>query len=187
LGLLFAHYARPHTEILTLPFTRECIVLVADTSLSGARVTRELDAAIANRGRPLMIVSDNGTEFTSTAILRWSQQTGIEWHYIAPGKPQQNAFIESFNGRLRDELLNETLFTTLPQARMTLAQWKHDYNTQRPHSGLGWLTPSEFANRNARHQQRPTGATQPEGSAPMAVAPTAQMGKHQAATLPITG
>jgi putative transposase len=168
-------------------FTRECLTLMADTSLSGLRVVRELDTVVTLRGRPLMCVSDNGTELTSMAILRWSQEQSIEWHYIAPGKPQQNAFIESFNGRLRDELLNETLFTTLPQARMTLAQWKHDYNTQRPHSGLGWLTPSEFANRNARHQQRPTGAAQPEGSAPMAVAPTAQMGKHQAATLPISG
>jgi putative transposase len=82
-------------------FTRECIALVADTSLSGARVGRELDAAIAGRGRPAMIVSDNGTEFTSMAILRWTQLTRIEWHYIAPGKPQQNAFVESFNGRLR--------------------------------------------------------------------------------------
>jgi len=74
-------------------FTRECIALVADTSLSGTRVGRELDAVIARRGRPMMIVSDNGTELTSMAILRWSQLTGIEWHYIAPGKPQQNAFV----------------------------------------------------------------------------------------------
>ncbi len=98
-------------------FTRECIALVADTSLSGARVGRELDTVITRRGRPLMIVSDNGTEFTSMAILRWSQQTRVEWHYIAPGKPQQNAFVESFNGRLRDELLNETLFSSLDHAR----------------------------------------------------------------------
>jgi putative transposase len=133
-------------------FTRECLILIADSSLSGLRVARELETVIALRGRPSLCVSDNGTELTSMAILRWSQERCIEWHYIAPGKPQQNAFIESFNGRLRDELLNETLFTTLPQARVMLAQWKHDYNTQRPHSGLGWLTPSEFANRNARHQ-----------------------------------
>ena len=168
-------------------FSRECVALVADTSLSGSRVARELDAAIAGRKRPLMIVSDNGPELTSMAILKWWQVNFIEWHYIDLGKPQQNAFVESFNGRLRDELLNETLFTSLAHARAMLAAWKHDYNTSRPHSGLGWLTPSEFANRNARHQQRPTGAAQPEGSAPMAVAPTAQMGKHQAATLPITG
>jgi len=103
-------------------FTRECIALVADTSLSGSRVGRELDAVIGRRGRPAMIVSDNGTELTSMAILRWSQLTKIEWHYIAPGKPQQNAFVESFNGRLRDELLNETLFLSLDHARELLAK-----------------------------------------------------------------
>lgn len=90
-------------------FTREGLCLVADTSLSGVRVVRELGRLIAHRGAPLTIVSDNGTEFTSMAILGWSQEAHIEWHYIAPGKPTQNAFIESFNGRLRDELLNETL------------------------------------------------------------------------------
>jgi putative transposase len=102
-------------------FTRECLALVADTSLSGARVARELDTLIARRGKPVTVVSDNGTELTSMAILRWSQESRIEWHYIAPGKPQQNAFIESFNGRLRDELLNETLFTSLSHVRDALA------------------------------------------------------------------
>ena len=103
-------------------FTRECLALVADTSLSGLRVGRELDAIIAERGKPATCVSDNGTELTSMAILRWSQQSGVAWHYIAPGKPQQNAFIESFNGRLRDELLNETPVSythlTLPTKRI---------------------------------------------------------------------
>ena len=94
-------------------FTRECLALVPDTSLPGLRVVRELDALITARGRPVMCVSDNGTELTGMAILRWSQSMQVEWHYIAPGKPQQNAFIESFNGRLRDELLNETIFTSL--------------------------------------------------------------------------
>jgi len=93
-------------------FTRECLALVPDTSLPGLRVVRELDGLIASRGRPAMIVSDNGTELTSMAMLRWSQEHRIAWHYIAPGKPQQNAFVESFNGRLRDELLNETLGKT---------------------------------------------------------------------------
>ena len=110
-------------------FTRECLCLVADTSLSGARVARELTLLIASRGaRPLQCVSDNGTELTSTAILSWSQETKIGWHYIAPGKPQQNAFAESFIGRLRDECLNETLFTSLRQARAVLASWQRDYN-----------------------------------------------------------
>ena len=96
--------------------TRECLALVADTSISGIRVARELDKIVAVRGRPGGIISDNGTELTSTAILAWSDRQKVAWHYIAPGKPVQNAFIESFNGRLRDELLNETLFRSLSHA-----------------------------------------------------------------------
>lgn len=125
--------------------TRECLGLVADTSLSGLRVARELDRIIEERGKPKMIISDNGSEFTSNAILQWAEQVNVDWHYIAPGKPIQNAFIESFNGRLRDELLNETLFSSLAHARSALLNWRCDYNGQRPHSGLGWLTPTEFA------------------------------------------
>jgi putative transposase len=126
-------------------FTRECLALVPDTSLSGARVARELDKIVAIRGKPLAVVSDNGTELTSASILRWSQERQVEWHYIAPGKPTQNAFVESFNGRLRDECLNETLFTSMAQARAVLATWRQDYNTVRPHSKLGGLTPAETA------------------------------------------
>ena len=126
-------------------FTRECLALVADTSLSGDRVARELDAIVALRGKPLAVVSDNGTELTSTSILRWSQERQVEWHYIAPGKPTQNAFVESFNGRLRDECLNETLFTSMAQARAVLVTWRQDYNTVRPHSQLGGRTPAEIA------------------------------------------
>jgi putative transposase len=126
-------------------FTRECLTLVADTSISGLRVARELDWAIAERSRPAMVVSDNGTELTSMAILRWSKERDVEWHYIAPGKPQQNGFIESFNARLRDECLNETIFTSLTQARSVLAAWRHDYNHHRPHSSLGNKTPAEMA------------------------------------------
>uniref|UniRef100_UPI001CD8D422 integrase core domain-containing protein n=1 Tax=Gluconobacter oxydans TaxID=442 RepID=UPI001CD8D422 len=85
----------------------------------------------------LMIVSDNGTEFTSHAILKWADEMKVEWHYIAPGKPQQNGFVENFNGRLRDECLNETLFTSLSHAQQVLADWREDYNTVRPHSQLG--------------------------------------------------
>lgn len=128
-------------------YTRECLALVADTSLSGQRVARELDAVIACRGKPETIVSDNGTELTSMAILRWCQDTGIEWHYIAPGKPMQNGFIESFNGSFRDECLNETLFSSLAEARARIALWKEDYNRHRPHSSLGNITPSEFATK----------------------------------------
>ena len=111
-------------------------------------MARELDAVIAARGRPQCIVSDNGTELTSTTILRWSQERAVAWHYIAPGKPQQNAFSESFNGRLRDECLNETLFTSLHHARTVLSAWRHDYNTVRPHSKLGGRTPAEFAEQH---------------------------------------
>ncbi len=168
-------------------FTRECIVLVADTSLSGARVTRELDTAIANRGKPLMIVSDNGTEFTGMAILRWSQQTGIEWHYIAPGKPQQNAFVESFNGRLRDELLNETLFSSLDHARSLLADWQDDYNTVRPHSSMGNLPPATYAKLTASDMQRDGTLRYVEGSAPRPVASPSQTGSNDPRALPIVG
>ncbi|BAE49836.1 Transposase and inactivated derivative [Paramagnetospirillum magneticum AMB-1] len=125
--------------------TRECLAAIPDTSISGARVTRELSALIARRGRPEMIVSDNGTELTSNAVLAWKQQQRIDWHYIAPGKPMQNGFVESFNGRMRDELLNETVFTSLPQARAVIAAWADDYNTARPHSSLGYQTPAAHA------------------------------------------
>ena len=136
-------------RILTViyDFTRENIGLVADTSLSGQRVARELGRIVADRGKPNTIVSDNGTEFTSMAILKWVQDTDVDWHYIAPGKPQQNGFIESFNGKLRDECLNETLFIALSDARAVLESWQHDYNHQRPHSALGNLTPMEFAEK----------------------------------------
>ncbi len=129
--------------------TRECLALVADTSLSGARVARELDRLVAERGKPKMVVSDNGSELTSNAILTWTDQSRVAWHYIAPGKPMQNAFIESFNGRLRDELLNETLFTSLAQARVALRCWRTDYNDARPH---------EDAIRVRRHLQSASGS-----------------------------
>lgn len=94
-----------------------------------------------------MIVSDNGTELTSRAVLSWVEETGVEWHYIAPGKPVQNAFVESFNGRLRDECLNEHAFRSLSEARHIVEAWRIDYNTIRPHSSLGGLPPSVFASR----------------------------------------
>lgn len=143
---------RFHILCIVDDFTRECLGLVADTSLSGARVARELDAVIGQRGRPLTVVSDNGTDLTSMAILKWSQDRRIDWHYIAPGKPQQNGFVESFNGRLRDECLNETLFASLSHARAVLAAWKFDYNHHRPHSALGGATPAEFAEKAGKLQ-----------------------------------
>jgi putative transposase len=155
--------------------TRECLALVADTSLSGVRVARELDRLMIERGKPKMVVSDNGSELTSNAILTWADQTRIDWHYIAPGKPMQNAFIESFNGRLRDELLNETLFTSLAQARIALQCWRTDYNGSRPHSQLGWRTPSEFA--FTFHPRRELALRYAKGSAPAPVAQPTQTDK----------
>jgi putative transposase len=168
-------------------FTRECLALVADTSLPGLRVVRELDAVVAQRGRPAMCVSDNGTELTGMAVLRWCQEMRVEWHYIAPGKPQQNAFIESFNGRLRDELLNETLFTSLAQVRALLTAWKEDYNDVRPHSALGNLTPTEYADRSAPGPQRGGSLRYTEGSAPRPVAPPSPLGSNVTGILPIAG
>lgn len=133
-------------------FTRECLALVVDTSLSGQRVARELDALIALRGRPLMVVSDNGTELTSRAILQWQEDSQVEWHYIAPGKPMQNGFVESLNGRFRDECLNEHMFRNLPSARRLIEEWRMDYNVYRPHTSLGGLTPNEFATRSKTDQ-----------------------------------
>ncbi|MER9664264.1 IS3 family transposase [Mesorhizobium sp. M0159] len=125
--------------------TRECLAAIPDTSISGRRVARELTELIAQRGKPGMIVSDHGTEFTSNAILAWSKDHQVEWHFIAPGKPMQNGFCESFNGRMRDELLNETLFFGLDYARTTIAEWADDYNRSRPHSALGYITPAAYA------------------------------------------
>ena len=122
---------------------RENLCLMADTSISGARVARELDALVRVYGKPACIVSDNGTELTSRAILKWANDNDVDWHYIDPGRPQQNAFIESFNGSLRDELLNEELFDSLDDARKKLALWRYDYNQVRPHSSLGNQTPAE--------------------------------------------
>lgn len=126
-------------------YSRECLACVADTSLSGHLVTRELHELIKRRGKPNTIVSDNRTEPTSMAVLKWCQDTGINWHYIQRGKPMQNAFVESFNGSFREECLNETPFTTLREAKIIIQKWKEDYNLNRPHSSLGNLTPNEFA------------------------------------------
>lgn len=125
--------------------TRECLGAIPETSISGVRVARELTALVKRRGKPGMIVSDHGTELTSNAILVWSKDNGVEWHYIAPGKPTQNGFVESFNGRMRDELLNESLFFGLDHARQVIGAWVADYNTARPHSSLAYKTPAAYA------------------------------------------
>jgi putative transposase len=112
--------------------TRTGLVAEVDTSLPGLRIVRVLDGLVAEHGKPAMIVSDNGTELTCNAIIKWTEENGVEWHYIAPGKPQQNGFMESFNGKLRDECLNEHVFSSLAEARRLIEAWRIDYNTERP-------------------------------------------------------
>lgn len=135
-------------------FNRECLTMVVDTSLGGVRVVRELERLALARGTPQIIVSDHGTELTSVAVLRWAIDR-VAWHYIQPGKPVQNAFIESFNSRLRDECLNEHVFVNLNQARAIIEAWRHDYNHVRPHSSLGALTPIEFADQQGDRPLEP--------------------------------
>jgi putative transposase len=161
-------------------FNSECLAAIPDFSLSGVRVIRELEAIIAIRGKPAMIVSDNGTELTSNAVLRWAAEQGIEWHYIAPGKPMQNAFVESFNGRLRDECLNEHVFATLSEARRIIEAWRIDYNTVRPHGRLGRLPPAVFgATRRRPEEQRDGTLRSIGGFAPRPVAPSTTRAKEE--------
>jgi putative transposase len=135
-------------------FSRECLATVVDTSLGGVRVVRELERLTTERAVPQEMISDNGTELTSGAVLRWA--TGrLAWHYIEPGKPVQNAFIESFNSRLRDECLNEHVFLSLTEARQIIEAWRYDYNHCRPHGSLGALTPNEFAVLKGQKTQPP--------------------------------
>jgi len=126
--------------------TRENLALEADFAFSGVRMTRVLDAVAALRGYPKTIVLDNGPEMVSLAMLRWAADRGVRLHHIAPGKPIQNAFCESFNGRLRDECLNEYDFVSLAHVHEVLGEWRQRYNRERPHKALGWQTPEEFAN-----------------------------------------
>jgi putative transposase len=128
-------------------FTRECPAIEVDSCLSAQRVTRVLDWVIAQRGQPEAIRSDNGPEFTSRRFLAWCEDRGIRLELIEPGRPMQNGFIESFNGRLRDECLNANWFATLADAKAKIEAWRHDYNHERPHSSLEYLTPNEFAAR----------------------------------------
>ena len=154
--------------------TKECLAAIPDTSISGRRVARELTDVIGRRGKPDLIVSDNGTEFTSNAMLAWTQEAGVAWHFIAPGKPMQNGICEAFNGRMRDELLNETLFYDLDHARAVVARWVDAYN--RTATAFGARLPDtgglrRLPHRNGRSAPQPrpappivrcsTGATAP--------------------------
>ena len=127
-------------------FTRECLALEVDSCLSSRRITRVLDCVIEQRGAPTSIRCDNGPEFTSRHFLTWCEKRKIQTTYIQPGRPMQNGYVESFNGRLRDECLNASWFATMVDARRKIETWRTEYNTDRPHSSLGYRTPFEFAN-----------------------------------------
>lgn len=126
-------------------YTRECLAIEVDTSLPGVRVVEVLEQLAAERGKPRQIRTDNGPEFTGRALDQWCFAQGVEQHFIAPGKPIENGYIESFNGKFRDECLNESWFLSLSDARHTIEQWRRHYNRERPHSALGYRTPEEFA------------------------------------------
>jgi putative transposase len=164
--------------------TKECLAAIADTSISGKRIARALTALIARRGKPELMVSDHGTEFTSNAMLAWTREHQIAWHFIAPGKPMQNGICESFQGRLRDELLNETLFFNLDHARSVLARWVSDFNQCRPHSALGYRTPAAYAAQLTATGDRRSNPDQLRRSP---VAPPAQTRHSHEGTLPPTG
>lgn len=130
-------------------YTREALAIEVDTSLPGARVVQVLERLKQTRGVPEKIVVDNGPEFISRAVDQWAFENGVELYFIEPGKPTQNAYIESFNGKFRDECLNQNWFVDLADARRIIEAWRVDYNTARPHSALGYQTPEEFAARAA--------------------------------------
>ena len=132
-------------------FSHECVDIAVDFGIAGEYVTRLLDRAAVFRGYPDMVRTDNGPEFTSRVFMAWAQTHGIRHILIQPGRPMQNGYIESFNGKFRDEHLNESWFETLQQARNAASIWKQDYNQVRPHSSVGRIPPAEFAHL---HRQR---------------------------------
>ena len=129
-------------------FSRECPAIEADFSLTGARVARVLERLAATRGLPEVIQVDNGPEFAGRALDAWAYAHGVRLQFIEPGRPVQNAYIESFNGRLREECLNGHVFTSLDDAREKIETWRVDYNRDRPHGSLGHMTPEEFARQH---------------------------------------
>ena len=152
-------------RILTVvdQYTRECVAIQGKSRFCGAEVASALDGAIAERGRPVSITVDNGSEFAGRVMDAWAHRRGVQLAFIQPGRPTENSFIESFNGRLRDECLNVELFASMADATRLLVAWRDDYNHQRPHSSLGDDTPAEFAAKTlegtvpSRHQENPAG------------------------------
>jgi transposase InsO family protein len=129
--------------------THESVAIVADHAIGGDHLTRILDGICAQRGTPAVIRTDNGPEFTGKAMLNWAHRRGIALRLIEPGKPNQNAYVESFNGRFRDECLNEHWFMSLAHARALIEAWRREYNDERPKRSLGGLTPSQYAKQLA--------------------------------------
>lgn len=125
-------------------YTRKCLKIDADTSITGRKVTQALEVVSYGEGLPEMIIVDNGPEFISNALDKWAYGRGIKLFFITPGKPVENTFIESFNGKFRDECLNMHWFMSLEHARSIVEDWRIDYNTERPHSSLNDMTPEEF-------------------------------------------
>lgn len=142
-------------------YSRECPAIEVDTSLGGSRVTQVLERLAEIRGLPQAITVDNGPEFAGTVLDAWAYRKGVQLHFIQPGKPIQNAYVESFNGRLRDECLNEHWFSTLTEAKDRIEAWRQDYNTLRPHSALGDLSPEEFVRSKHTSQPSTQNTTQP--------------------------
>ena len=146
-------------------FTRECPVIAVATAMTGGRLAQVLDGVAGLRALPTSIVCDNGAEFTSRALLAWAERRGVRLQFIRPGKPVENAFVESFNGRPRDECLNEHWFLSLADARVLIEDWRRDFNAVRPHSGLAGRTPAEFLVICGRsvHSPRPAAACPQDG------------------------
>ena len=142
--------------------TRECVAIEVDTSLPGLRVVAVLDRLADLRGLPESITVDNGPEFAGQVLDAWAYVHGVHLAFIRPGKPVDNAYIESFNGRLRDECLNEHWFVNLAHARAAIERWRHEYNTERPHSALGYLTPAQFAAARTARLQAGSATDQPD-------------------------
>ena len=150
-------------------FTRECLAIEVDTSLSGRRVTRVLERLVRERGMPGCIVADNGPEFTGRAVDQWAYERGLRLAFIEPGRPMQNAYVESFNGKFRDECLNEHWFVSVADARAIIEEWRQMYNRDRPHSALGYATPAAYAAglrglRSPPAPSAPAGAPTPVGA-----------------------
>ncbi|AMD50498.1 integrase [Bordetella holmesii F627] len=139
-------------------YTRECLAIEVDTSLPGLRVAMVLQRLAEMRGLPRSITVDNGPEFAGRALDAWAYQAGVKLSFIRPGKPVENAYIESFNGKFRDECLNEHWFLSLRQVKSLIENWRVEYNTDRPHSALGYLTPAQFVQAHQKEGLLPLGS-----------------------------